>query len=69
MELFVPPKEIVMASAVIAIEPISMKQATVRFEIDAEEMVQFIVSTLSIILLHLAKLSHQILGKTIECCF
>ena len=36
-----------MANAVVAIEPISKKQATVRFEIDAEQMVQFVVSTLS----------------------
>jgi vesicle-fusing ATPase len=42
-----PPKDMVMANAVVAIEPISKKQATTRFEIDADQMVQFVAGTLS----------------------
>jgi vesicle-fusing ATPase len=47
VEPFTPPGQIAMANAQVALEPISKKQATMKFEIDAEEMVQFIVTQLS----------------------
>ena len=47
IEAYSPPKDIAIASAVLALEPISKKPATTKFEIDAEEMVQFVIHSLN----------------------